>query len=159
VSVPLVQRYMRLAVGLAAVCAVAAGCGDAERRVPGTPQPDHAREVAGNPYAVNCGDLARQPQHPESEQLVIRAEFALAREPELKRRVAKMTENRVGRSVYWALTELCKGRAPSFTPARLAVEAVQQGKYLVQPRPESWSSAESWWKAHPKDRPKARPGN
>jgi hypothetical protein len=31
-----------------------------------------AREVARNPYALTCGDLARQPQRPESQRLVIR---------------------------------------------------------------------------------------
>ena len=103
--------------------------------MPGTPDPEHAREVARDPYALNCGDLARQPQHPESQKLVIRAEFALAREPELAKRVAEMTENRAGRSVYHALTELCKERDASFEPARLAVEAVRRGEYLVPPRP------------------------
>jgi hypothetical protein len=31
--------------------------------------------------------------------------------------------------VYFALTEVCKGRDPSFTPARLAVEGVESGTY------------------------------
>lgn len=122
----------------------------------GEPDARHAREVASDPYALTCGDLATQHERPDGEKLVIRTEFALAREPVLKRHVARMTENRVGRSVYWALTETCKGQEPSFKPARLAVEAVQQGKYLVQPRSGSWSSAESWWKAHPEDRPTPR---
>jgi hypothetical protein len=150
----------RLAIAIAAVCAVAAGCGgEAEHPVSGAPDPQHAHQVAGDPYTVTCGDLANQHQHPDGEKLVIGAEFSLAREPVLRRRVARMTENRVGRSVYWALTETCKGRAPSFTPARLAVEAVHQGRYLVQPRSGSWSSAERWWKEHPEDRPKPRPGS
>ena len=152
---------LRLAVGLAAMCAVAAGCGEAKQHVvvQGTPPPEHAREVARDPYALNCGDLVRQPQAEESEKLVIRAEFALAREPALEKRVAQMTENRVGRSVYWALTAFCKGQAPTLRPAKAAVHAVRQGNFLVQPRPTSWSSAEAWWKAHPEDRPKARPGD
>jgi hypothetical protein len=127
---------LRLFLGLAVL---GVGCGEEERRVPGTPDPGHAREVARSPYALTCSDLARQPQHPESQKLVIRAEFALAREPVLRRRVEKMTLNRAGRSVYWALTEICKGRDPAFKPARLAVEAVRRGKYLVQPRPEAWN--------------------
>jgi len=116
----------------------------------------HAREVARDPYALNCGDLARQPQAEESQKLVIRAEFALARVPELKKRVAQMTENRVGRSVYWALTAFCKGQPPTLRPAKSAVHAVRQGQFLVQPRSDSWTSAEAWWKAHPEDRPMAR---
>ena len=97
----------------------------------GTPDPAHAREVDRNPYALTCGDLARQPLHPESQKLVIRAEFSLAREPSLRSVVAKETLNRTGRSVYFALTEICKTRRPSFQPAHLAVKAVRKGKYLA----------------------------
>jgi hypothetical protein len=126
-------RARRLVGGLA-ICltALAAGCGDAaEPRVAGTPDPEHAEEVARDPYAVTCGDLARQPLHPESQKLVIRAEFALARDPSLRRIRLKETLNRTGRSVYYAMTELCKGRRPSFEPARPAVAAVRRGKYLA----------------------------
>jgi hypothetical protein len=56
-----------------------------------------------------------------------------------------MTLNRAGRSIYWALTEICKRRDPSFKPGEEAVEAVRQGDYLVQPRPDSWSRPERWW--------------
>jgi hypothetical protein len=132
----------RIVVALA-LAALAAGCGEQEQaadsRVAGTPDPAHAREVDRNPYALTCGDIARQPEHTESQKLVIRAEFALAQEPVLRKRVRAMTLNRAGRSVYWAMTELCKGRDASFTPGKDAVEAVRQGKYLVQPRPEAWN--------------------
>jgi hypothetical protein len=116
-----------LAVGL-----LAASCGDDDEnqtRVSGTPNPGHTREVARNPYAVTCRDLKRQPLHPESEKLVIRAEFALAQVPALRKLVKKLTLNRTGRSVYYGLTEVCKGRAPSFKPARLAIEGVLDGTY------------------------------
>jgi hypothetical protein len=131
----------RLVLCLAAF-AFAIGCGEDEPEpapVSATPDPAHAQEVKQDPYALTCGDLERQPGSPESQELVIEAEFALAREPALAKRVEGMTENRAGRSVYWALTEFCKGRDPTFQPARLAVEAVRQGKYLVQPRPETWN--------------------
>jgi hypothetical protein len=140
-----VHACRRIAAGLAALATLASGCGDEERRVAGTPAADHAREVAGNPYALTCGDLARQPKHTESQKLVIRAEFALAREPALRKRVAEITLNRAGRSVYWAMTEICKGSPPSFRPARPAVEAVRRGKYLVQPRPRAWSKHPERW--------------
>jgi hypothetical protein len=119
---------LRLAAALAAL---AAGCGggDDESRVSGTPDPGHAREVARDPYAVTCGDLARQTAHPESARLVIHAEFALARDPALREVAARQTLNRTGRSVYFGLTEVCKGRAPSFEPARLAVQGVLAGRY------------------------------
>jgi hypothetical protein len=124
--------------------AVAAGCGEDEPgHVTPAPGPGHAREVARNPYALTCGDLARQPESPDAQRLVITAEFALAREPVLRKRAREMTLNRAGRSVYWALTEICKGRDASFEPAELAVEAVRQGRYLVQPRPEAWNRPET----------------
>lgn len=110
---------------------VAAGCGeeDEPRRISGTPDPAHVREVDRDPYAVTCGDLSRQTLHPESAKLVIRAEFALAQVPELREVVAKDTLNRTGRSVYYGLTEVCKGRRPAFQPGRLAVAGVLSGKY------------------------------
>jgi hypothetical protein len=118
-----------LGLVIAVLSAMAAGCGEEERRVSGTPDPGHARKVDRNPYALTCRDLARQTLHPESAKLVIRAEFTLAREPALRKVVAEQTLNRTGRSVYFALTEICKGRHPTFRPARLAVEGVRRGKY------------------------------
>jgi hypothetical protein len=115
---------------LALLSALVAGCGEQEPvQISGTPEPSHEKEVARNPFAVTCGDLARQTLHPESAKLVIRAEFALAQVPALRKVVAKQTLNRTGRSVYYALTEICKARDKSFRPARLAIEGVRQGKY------------------------------
>jgi hypothetical protein len=122
-------------LGPAAAIAIAAGCGgqesELERLPAGVPEPSHAREVARNPYAVTCADLAGQWEHPEGSKLVIRAEFALARVPALRKVVARETLNRTGRSVYYAMTELCKGRDRSFQPARPAVAAVRQGRFLA----------------------------
>ena len=36
-----------------------------------------------------------------------------------------------GRSVYYAMTDICKGSRPNFEPARPAVDAVRRGKYLA----------------------------
>ena len=115
------------------VAATGGACGNEgeEPRVTGTPEPDHATEVARDPYALTCRDLARQTLHPESAKLVIRAEFALAQDPALRKVVARETLNRTGRSVYYALTEICKTSELGFKPGRQAVEAVRQGKYLA----------------------------
>lgn len=104
-----------------------------------TPVAAHAAEVERNPYALTCADIANQSRSSTSQRLVIQVEYALADEPVLRRRVKAMTENRVGRSLYWAMTDLCKGRDAAFTPGEQAVEAVRRGQYLVQPRPESWN--------------------
>jgi hypothetical protein len=125
-----------LALGLSSASALMVACGGEEekRRIPGTPDPAHAAEVARDPYALTCRDLERQPLHPESARLVIEAEFELAREPSLRKVRKEDTLNSTGRSVYYALTEVCKGRGPSFEPGRLAVEAVREGKYRAARR-------------------------
>ena len=123
-----------------ALAALLVGCGgDDEPRVGYTPDPDHAAEVERDPYALTCGDVAGQAKSSTSQRLVVNVEYALADEQVLRKRVKAITENRVGRSIYWAMTEVCKGREPSFEPGRMAVDAVRRGKYLVRPRPESWN--------------------
>jgi hypothetical protein len=117
-----------------------AACGEEdEPRVRYTPEPDHAAAVERDPYRLTCGDIATQSRSSTSQRLVIGVEYALADEPVLRRRVKRMTENRVGRSIYWAMTAACEGQPASYEPGREAVEAVRDGKYLVQPRPEAWN--------------------
>jgi hypothetical protein len=118
------------------IAAFAGGCGNDDdepesKRVAGTPDPTHAQKVENDPYEITCRDLARQTLHPESAKLVIRAEFALAQVPELRKVVARETLNRTGRSVYYGLTQTCKTRPPSFKPAKLAIAGVLDGKYLA----------------------------
>ena len=127
------RRFGLLLIGLV----IAAGCGDDDgddresQRVAGTPEPTHAQKVERDPYELTCRDLARQTLHPESAKLVIRAEFELAQVPELEKVVARETLNRTGRSVYYGLTQECKGRPPSFKPAKPAIAGVLGGKYLA----------------------------
>jgi hypothetical protein len=119
-------------LAFAVAATLALGCGDDDdERVAGMPDPEHVEEVERNPYAITCADLARQRFRSENQRLVIHAEFALAQDPALRKVVAKETVNRTGRSVYYAMTEICKGRRPAFEPARPAIEAVRQGKYLA----------------------------
>jgi hypothetical protein len=125
----------RLAIPVLAAFFALGGCGEDEqdaveqRIARGEPDPEHVREVARDPYLVTCADIAAQPRSPEASRLVIQAEFALAQVPELRGVVARETLNRTGRSVYFGLTEECKGRPPSFEPAEPAVAGVLSGKY------------------------------
>jgi hypothetical protein len=124
-----VRCCLGVILSLATASTLTAGCGGGEDRRPGdVPDPEHARAVARDPYALTCGDLARQ-SHAEGARLVIRVQAALAREPALRRRVGEQGFQRVNQSVYFALTEICKGREPAFRPGRLAVEGVRRGEY------------------------------
>jgi hypothetical protein len=127
---PTVHRGLRYLLGFAAASTVAAGCGDEDRGVSGDPDPEHVAEVARDPYALTCGDVARQSRR-AGTRLVIRVQTALTREPALRRRVAELGFQQVSQSMHFALTEVCQGRDPSFKPARLAAEGVRQGKYVA----------------------------
>jgi hypothetical protein len=121
----------RIILSLAGATVLTVGCGgEEEPRVPGAPDPDHAAAVARNPYALTCGDVARQSRR-AGTRLVIRVQTALTREPALRRRVAELGFQQVSQSMHFALTEVCTGRDPSFKPARLAAEGVRQGKYVA----------------------------
>jgi hypothetical protein len=122
-----VRGLVHCVLGLAAPVA-AAGCGGEERPDSDVPDPEHAGEVARNPDALACGDLARQ-SHPEGARLVIRVQTALTKEPGLRQRVIEQGFQRASQSVYFALNEVCEGRDASFKPARLAVEGVRSGTY------------------------------
>jgi hypothetical protein len=125
------MRFARVGgcvLGLAAAVALQAGCSDEERPAGGVSHAEHASEVARDPYALTCGDLRRQ-SHTEGTRLVIRVQAALTRERALRRRVAEQGFQRVNQTIYFALTEICKGRDPSFRPARLAAEGVRRGEY------------------------------
>jgi hypothetical protein len=130
-----VAGVRRIVIPVLAAFFALAGCDEGEqddvgqRIARGEPDPEHVREVARNPYLVTCADIAAQPRSPEASRLVIKAEFALAQVPELRKVVARETLNRTGRSVYYGLVEECKGRPPSFEPAKLAVAGVLSGKY------------------------------
>ena len=116
---------------LAAASAMAVGCGDEEeRRVSGDPDPERVREVARDPYALTCGDVARQSRR-AGTRLVIRVQTALTREPALRRRVAELGFQQVSQSMHFALKEVCSGRDPSFRPARLAAQGVRRGEYVA----------------------------
>jgi hypothetical protein len=146
------QTARRIGVAVAAVSLVAGGCGgDEERRVDGDLDPEHVAEVARDPYAMTCGDLARQ-SRPAGTRLVIRVQAALTREPALRRRVAEQGFQRVNQSIYYALTEVCKGRDASFRPARLAAEGVRRGEYRASLCLGPGCSEEVRWLA-------ARPGD
>lgn len=116
-----------LATGVALV--LAAGCAD-ERSARHGPFPTRRTRARWSATRTRSpAALSPQVTNAASQRLVIRAEFALAQVPEFREQVEKLTLNRAGRGMYYALAETCEGRDASFKPARLAVEGVRQGRY------------------------------
>jgi hypothetical protein len=49
--------------------------------------------------------------------------------------VTDITRLRVAQSIFYAVTEICKGKPASYHPGNEAVEGVRSRKYRVRPRP------------------------
>ena len=76
------------------------------------------------PRMLTCGDLADKQA---SAAVGRRAQFALAAGANVK----GMSRLRVAQSIFFAMTELCKGADASYKPATDAVRAVERGKYVA----------------------------
>ena len=128
-------------VALAALAALA-GCGGDEQRQPSIAE--HQAQVARDPYAVTCADLARQSQTSSNQRLVIDVEFALTVAPAL--RVARRGDDRQPGRPQHLLGDHrdLQGPAGVLRAGARRIAAVQRGEYLVQPRPKSWSKPELW---------------
>lgn len=118
---------MRTRAVLIVAALAVAGCGGGEneprsaaRSVPERAQIDPNKD----PHAITCADLSDKEA---SATVSRRAQVALAADA----RVKNMSPLRVGQSIFFAMTELCKGADESYTPATDAVRAVRQGKYIA----------------------------
>jgi len=116
------------AVLVAAALAFAAiGCGN-DTSEPSTPRSVSAAgarlDPNKDPHNITCGDLADKVA---SGALSRRAQFALAAEA----RVKDMSRLRVAQSIFFGMTELCKGAELSYTPAADAVRGVERGNYIA----------------------------
>jgi hypothetical protein len=119
---------MRIAkcVGALAVSAVLlAACGgddDETHTKAEAQQLASAAAIDSDPYAIACGHVRNQRKW---DEVTRRATVAIAsRDP-----LARLNRLQATQSVFFAMTELCKGRPTSYEPARSAVQAIRQGKY------------------------------
>ena len=116
-------------LALMAGAAVAAGCGDDEsnQTAAATAKPkgvdvaERRARLEKDPYAVRCSDI-RDEHSTRNTRMV---QHALARDV----KVAGMGELAISQSIYYAMTEVCKGKPGSFEPARDAIAGVRNGRY------------------------------
>jgi hypothetical protein len=83
-----------------------------------------AATIERDPYAIACGHVRDQLEWGEVTR---RATVAIAdREP-----VRGLNRLRMTQSLFYAMTEICKGQPASHEPARAAVRGVESGRFLA----------------------------
>ena len=120
-------------MALMAGAALAAGCGDddSEPAAQSAAAKPEVVDVAArraaleqDPHSVRCSDI-RDERSTSNTRMV---QHALA--GDLK--VAGMGELEASQSIYYAMTEVCKGKPGSFEPAGDAIAGVESGKYRAE---------------------------
>jgi hypothetical protein len=115
--------------GLVLVAAIATGCGEEEGAAVKAPEPvaDLAARQAQldqNPYDLRCADLADKVA---SASMTRRVQYALADDA----KIPGLSRLRASQSIFFAITEVCKGQPASYRPARPAIAGVRSGEYLA----------------------------
>jgi hypothetical protein len=109
---------------IAATCVIA-GCGGDDAPSARVTVEQRIHEIDANPYELRCGDQAF------SARVGKRAHFGMADDA----RIPNLSRLRASQSIFYAVTEICKGKPASYHPGREAVEAVRTFKYRVRRRP------------------------
>ena len=123
------MRSRRLTVGgvcvaaaLAAAMPAACGSDDDPQARAQAPKLASAHVVESDPYALACGHVGDQQKWADVTR---RATVAIAD----RERVPGLNRLQATQSLFYAMTELCKGRRASYEPAAAAARAVRQGKF------------------------------
>jgi outer membrane murein-binding lipoprotein Lpp len=125
-------RHILMALLVGAV--LAAGCGDDEDDSGSVAQASTKPEVVDvaerraqleqDPHSVRCSDI-RDENSTRNTRMV---QHALAADV----KIGGMGELAVSQSIYYGLTEVCKGKPGSFEPAADAIAGVKSGRYRAE---------------------------
>jgi hypothetical protein len=116
-------------IALAACAAIAAGCGSEDSDDAAAPKPQaqkvdlaerHA-QLEKDPYALRCADIKDKIA---SADITRRVQYALADDAKVK----GLTRLQSSQSIFYAITELCKGQPGAYEPAEDAIAAVRSGE-------------------------------
>ena len=123
------MRTPMILAGLVLCAAVATGCGDAalEKQAAKEPAVTLAqREVQldQDPYDLRCADLADKVA---SASMTRRVQYALADDAA----IPGLDRLRASQSIFYAITEVCKGKPGSYKPARPAISGVRSGEWVA----------------------------
>lgn len=115
-------------IALLAGAAIAAGCGGDDepaatkaRAKPVDPEVRRA-QLDRDPYDLRCADIRDKVR---SADISRRVQVALANDA----KIPGMNQLQASQSIFFAITELCKGKPGSYRPAEDAVAGVRSGKY------------------------------
>ena len=81
-----------------------------------------AAAIEDHPDAIACGHVRNQQKFADATR---RATVAIGN----RERITGLNPLQATQSIFFAMTELCKGRPASFEPADAAVRAVREGRY------------------------------
>ena len=114
-------------IGLAACAAIAAGCGedeDVEREAPAAAKPTLAQRQAQlerDPYDLRCADIRDKVASAQMTRIV---QYALADDAKIR----DLSRLQAAQGIFYAITEVCKGKPASHQPANEAVARVRSGE-------------------------------
>lgn len=123
------MRTLTILTGLALCAAVATGCGEDARDERAAEQPsvtlaERQAQLDRDPYDLRCSDLADKV---ESASLTRRVQYALADDAG----IPGLNRLRASQSIFFAITEVCKGKPGSYQPARPAIAGVRSGRFVA----------------------------
>jgi hypothetical protein len=123
------MRTSVILAGLVVGAAVAAGCGaDAPQeraaKAPAVTIAERAAQIEQDPYDLACSDLVDKVASARMTRL---AQYALADDA----RIPGMSRLRASQSIYFAMTEICRGKPGSYRPARPAIAGVRDGEFVA----------------------------
>lgn len=120
------MRTLNTLTGVALCAAIAVGCGEDEATIqPAKATIDPAERQAQlerNPYDLRCADLSDKVDSARMTRIV---QYALADDAKIR----GLNRLQASQSIYYAITEVCKGEPGSFKPAKPAIAGVRSGEY------------------------------
>lgn len=118
-------------IGLIACGAIAAGCGDdntstsSKREAKPVDIAARTAQLERNPYDIKCADIRDKVASARMTRIV---QYALADDA----RISGLNRLQASQSIYYAITELCKGKPGSHRPAKDAIAGVRSGEFRAQ---------------------------
>lgn len=124
------MRTSATIAALALGAAFAAGCGEdapeetAVAKAPVVNLAERQAQLDRDPYDLRCADLADKVA---SASMTRRVQYALADDADIPR----LNRLRASQSIFFAITEVCKGKPGSYKPARPAISGVRSGEFVA----------------------------